>query len=125
MRLTIFAAAITFLLWGTPLFAQDFDGDGVVDALDNCSEKANSTQDDTDADGCGNLCDADYDDSGTVGYPDFGEFLIAFLSDDEEKCHFEPVIPCTVSFNDFGYFLEAFGFPPGPSGTTPGTTACP
>ena len=125
MRLTIFAAAITFLLWGTPAFAQDFDGDGIEDALDNCSERANPAQDDTDEDFCGNLCDADYDNSGTVGYPDYGEYALAFASDDEEKCHFEPIPSCIVSLDDFGFFVAAFEGVPGPSGTTPGTLACP
>ncbi len=67
MRLTIFAAAITFLLWGTPAFAADLDDDGIEDEFDNCLEAMNPAQDDTDGDDCGNLCDADYDDSGTVG----------------------------------------------------------
>jgi hypothetical protein len=126
MRLTVFAAAMTFFLWGIPAFAQDFDGDGVEDGLDNCSERANPGQDDTDADDCGNLCDADYDDSGTVGYPDYGEFADAFgTADGEEKCHSEPIPGCTVSFLDFVFFSVSFGFPPGPSGTTAGTTACP
>jgi hypothetical protein len=55
MKSTVFAAAITFLLWGTPAFANsvDLDGDGVEDAQDNCSEAVNSGQDDTDG-----RCDA-------------------------------------------------------------------
>jgi hypothetical protein len=32
-------------------------------------------QDDTDGDDCGNLCDADYNNDGIVGFPDFGIFL--------------------------------------------------
>jgi len=36
MKLTIFAAALAFLLWGMPAFAQDSDGDGFDDAVDNC-----------------------------------------------------------------------------------------
>ena len=125
MRLTIFAAAITFLLWGTPAFAQDSDNDGVADGLDNCSESANPAQDDTDADDCGNLCDADYDQSGLVGFTDFIDFASAFDTTDEEKCHDEPIAGCTVGYADYGYFYGAFGFVPGPSGTTSGTTACP
>jgi hypothetical protein len=125
MRLTIFAAAITFLLWGTPAFGQDVDGDGVADAIDNCSVARNTGQDDTDGDDCGNLCDADYDQSGVVGFLDFTAFAIAFDSADEEKCHDEPIIGCTVGYADFGYFYGAFGSVPGPSGTTPGTVACP
>ena len=125
MRSTSFAAAITFLLWGTPAFAADFDGDGVEDEFDNCSEAANFAQDDTDGDDCGNLCDADYDDSGVVGHPDVFEFAAVFLTTDEEKCHIEPIPGCVVSFSDYGFSIGAWGSTPGPSGTTAGTTACP
>ncbi len=128
MRLTVFAATLAFLLWGTPAFAgsaPDFDGDGISDGLDNCSDDPNDDLDDTDADGCGNICDADYDQDGAIGFFDFGEFLLEFGSTNEEFCHFQPVIPCNVGLNDFGYFLKAFSFPPGPSGVVSGTTACP
>jgi hypothetical protein len=128
MRLTVFAATLAFLLWGAPAFAgtaPDFDNDGIGDSIDNCSEDINSDQDDTDADDCGNLCDADYDDSGVVGFSDFGEFLTAFNTGDQEKCHVEEIPGCTVGFDDYGYFVGAFNTPPGPSGTTTGTTACP
>lgn len=36
----------------------DFDGDGVVDATDNCPQTANANQADADADGVGDACDA-------------------------------------------------------------------
>jgi hypothetical protein len=135
MRLTVFAAPLAFLLWGTPAFAgsaPDFDSDGVGDQIDNCSIWVNTGQDDIDLDGCGNLCDADYDQSGAVGFPDFGQFATAFGTTDAVKCHAEPIPPdlpdfigCTVGFPDFGFFTGAFGSVPGPSGTTSGTTACP
>jgi hypothetical protein len=128
MRLTIFAATFAFLLWGTPAFAgsnPDFDLDGIGDSLDNCSEEPNPGQDDTDGDLCGNLCDADYDNNGVPGFPDFGEFSAAFSSNDEEKCHVEPIPGCTVGFPDFGFFSANFSVVPGPSGTTTGTVACP
>ena len=126
MRLTIFATAITFLLWGTPALAGDFDGDGVEDEFDNCSERANPTQDDTDGDFCGNLCDADYDDDGFSGIVDFHAIAVAFGTMDEEKVHTDPVAGKTVGHRDWGFYLAALLLTvPGPSGTTPGTTACP
>jgi hypothetical protein len=101
------------------------DCDGVGDAFDNCSEDSNTGQDDTDGDSCGNICDADYDQTGIVGFPDFGQFVSAFGSTDMEKCHNEPIPGCIVGFPDFGSFVSMFGDPPGPSGPTAGTTACP
>ena len=125
MRLTIFPVAITFLLWGTPAFALDFDSDGVEDQIDNCSEDVNTAQDDTDEDDCGNICDADYDDSGVVGFPDLFQFALAWQTNDEEKCHVEPIPGCVVGFPDWGSFVTEYSLSPGPSGTTAGTTACP
>ncbi|MBI2336037.1 MAG: thrombospondin type 3 repeat-containing protein [Deltaproteobacteria bacterium] len=40
--------------------AADTDGDGVVDASDNCPKAANVDQKDDDADGIGNVCDPDF-----------------------------------------------------------------
>ncbi len=128
MRFTLFAATLAFLLWGTPAFAgtnPDFDADGVGDVIDNCSERPNPAQDDTDGDNCGNLCDADYDNSGAVGFPDFGAYTSAFATTDEEFQHIEPIPGGTVGFPDFGFMTANFATVPGPSGTTSGTTACP
>lgn len=44
----------------------DLDGDGIPDTSDNCLGIANADQRDTDADGFGNLCDADVDNDGRV-----------------------------------------------------------
>ncbi len=127
MRLTIFAATFVFLLWGTPAFAgsnPDFDLDGIGDVIDNCSEAANPAQDDTDGDDCGNLCDANYTQSGTVGFADFGEFTANFGTSNQLYKGTEPVTNA-VGFGDFGFYTQSFGLAPGPSGTTAGTIACP
>lgn len=112
----------------TPI--SDADGDGVENSADNCSDASNPQQDDTDTDDCGNICDADYDDSGTVGFPDFGEFIGAWASGSEEFCHHEPggnaiSAGCEVGWTNWGLFIGMFGSNPGSSGTTSGTTACP
>jgi hypothetical protein len=136
MRLTVFAATLAFLLWGTHAFAgtaPDFDGDAVGDAVDNCSEHINTAQDDTDGDDCGNLCDADYGGilppgSGIVGFADFGAVTAHFggnTAADELYCHTEPIPGCVVGFGSFGFVTLNFGSIPGPSGTTAGTVACP
>ena len=104
--------------------APDFDHDGVINLVDNCSQTPNPNQDDTDGDDCGNLCDADYTQTGTVSFSDFGQFTRAFGTADPLFDHTEPV-GNTVGFGDFGFIVANFGSTPGPSGTTSGTTACP
>ncbi len=44
----------------------DSDGDGVTDDVDNCTSVANTDQIDTDEDGFGNVCDADFNNNGIV-----------------------------------------------------------
>ena len=127
MKRTLFAATLALLLWGAPALAgpqADFDSDGVWDNSDNCSERANPAQDDSDTDDCGNLCDADYDATGAVNFIDFSAFSFAFGSNDLQKDHTEPVAG-NINFIDFSFFSAAFGSTPGPSGTTAGTIACP
>ncbi len=126
MRLTVFAAMFTCLLWGKPAFGgslgPELCRDGVPDSFDNCLDACNTGQDDTDSDDCGNLCDAEYDQSGIVGFPDFGQFVGAFGTTDMEKCHNEPIPGCIVGFPDFGAFVGMFGSSPGPG---PAETICP
>jgi hypothetical protein len=128
MKRNVFLATTLLLLWGTPAFAgsnPDLDGDGIGDVIDNCSEAPNTGQDDTDADYCGNLCDADYNQDGIVGISDFNAFRSAFLKDGELYCHVEPIHNCVPGISSFNYFRSVFLGVPGPSGTTPGTIACP
>ena len=132
MKRRLLAATMALLLWGMPALGgplPDSDGDGVSDVDDNCSDDVNPAQDDTDGDDCGNICDADYDQTGLVDFGDFGLFASAFGVDGNPmEQHIEPispVLPRVVDFGDFGFFASAFGGMPGPSGTTGGTTECP
>ena len=133
MKLSAFAAMFAILLWGTaPAFAgppPDVDGDGVADYEDNCidpSAGANPDQDDTDADDCGNICDADYDQSGgAVGFIDLFDFLVYFGTTNALHDPSEPIGTTPLSFPDLFLMLDLFGLVPGPSGTTVGTAVCP
>ena len=109
------------------VFESDFDSDGVADALDNCSHRVNPEQVDTDADDCGNVCDADYNQSGIVDIGDFGAYAAHFGNCGHPLYQHTPPITDTtcVGIADFGFFSANFGSVPGPSGSTAGTVACP
>jgi uncharacterized protein (TIGR03790 family) len=74
-----FYRSVPYLSWmnvylGDPLMTSavrvelgdDADGDGIADASDDCLHQPNPDQRDTDGDGFGNLCDADFDNDGRV-----------------------------------------------------------
>ena len=122
----------------------DCEGDGISHELDNCQDVGNPAQDDTDQDDCGNICDADYDQDGVVGFSDFLEFAQNFGcpnrpappnppcpcigAECEVYMHVDPIITIptrSVGFVDFLRLAAQFGRIPGPSGSTAGTIACP
>lgn len=130
MRLTALTALVALLVWGAaPAFADpscsvDSDGDGVADCSDNCIDAANPAQDDTDGDSCGNVCDGDFDQNSVVGYSDVGALTGAVGTTNPNLDVTEP-IGDVITTADSQALAARFGAPPGPSGTTPGTTACP
>ena len=100
---------------------QDTDLDLVPDTFDNCLELANgpnegSNQVDTDLDGYGNACDADYDNDENfqVSTTDFGIFLTNFTSTAGGVTDHDG--DGTTTTTDFGTFLAQFQTPaiPGP-----------
>ena len=106
----------------------DQDGDGVCDGEDNCLDSPNADQRDTDQDGFGNVCDADYDNDGVVGVSDFGLVLRAFGSTTgeprfDEDCDADG--DGVIGAPDFAMMLGSFGKAPGPSGLgCAGTVPC-
>lgn len=107
----------------------DQDGDLVIDVEDNCETVANADQRDTNQDGYGNLCDADYDDDDTVGGGDFVAMIAAYGSSSGGGSY-DPDIDSngdgTIGGVDFSRMLGSFGTAPGPSGLAcAGTVPCP
>jgi hypothetical protein len=97
--------------------APDGDGDGVPDAGDNCTQVANTNQRDTNDDGYGNLCDADFNGNGIVDPGDFSLLKSCFGRTDcpDQDLNGNGV----VDPSDFSRLKQMFGQPPGPSGLVP------
>jgi hypothetical protein len=104
----------------------DVDSDRIPECFDNCKAIANSqfaqdidspdcdSQLDTNGDGFGNRCDADFDGSGDIQFNDFLD-VISFLG--TTNAGFEDRdIDCDggVQFSDFLLVIAALGLPVGP-----------
>ena len=94
----------------------DSDGDGTNDLEDNCILHPNPDQRDTDNDGYGNACDADFDNSGFVNFADLAIFRSAFGTTNEDA-DFDA--NGFVNFADLATFRSLFGKAPGPSSQVP------
>jgi hypothetical protein len=92
---------------------QDTDGDGVPDAGDNCYEVANADQRDTDNDGYGNICDADFNNDLIVNASDLSYFRSKFRTADPDANLDGNGI---VDARDLSIFRSLYMKPPGPSG---------
>ncbi len=97
---------------GCALSQLDTDGDGVTDDLDNCTLVANADQRDTNADGYGNICDADFTGDLLVNLSDYSVFRSAFgTADPDADFNGDGV----VNLSDYSIFRASFGKAPGPS----------
>ena len=91
----------------------DADEDDVENRFDNCTQVANPDQRDTDGDGYGNLCDADFDNNDFVGLFDLVAFRQAYFTTEEDIDLNGDGI---VNLEDLVIFKELYFRPPGPSG---------
>jgi hypothetical protein len=113
------AIAIALLTLPFCVRAADADGDGFSDTVDNCIEVANADQRDTDADGYGNVCDADLSNNLVVNFGDVALFKGVFFkkADDEG---FDPDADFDgngfINFIDLSYLKKDFFTAPGPAG---------
>jgi hypothetical protein len=97
----------------------DDDLDGFVDPEDNCTAVTNPDQRDTDLDGYGNLCDADFNGDGTVAAADLFAFKRAYQTmqgDPRYDAEIDLNGDGAVAAADFSRFHSMYLAPPGPSG---------
>ena len=90
----------------------DADADGVPDISDNCLERANPDQRDSNGDGYGNACDPDLDNDGVVNVSDLGLMRAVFFTNDPDA---DLNGDNVVNSADLGRLREMFFSVPGPS----------
>ncbi len=91
----------------------DADGDGIDDAVDNCSLQHNADQRDSNGDGFGNLCDEDLNGDCAINFGDLAALKAVFLSSDADA-DFNG--DGSVNFGDLARMKARFLGQPGPSG---------
>ena len=112
------ALALAWALAPGAASAQDMDGDGVPDALDNCLLVPNAPPFDcnTDGDAFGNACDGDFNNDSFVTLLDFAPplFMADFLAGVDSGIGSDMDCNGVVNANDSSVFLGpqlAQGFP--------------
>ncbi len=101
---------------GLGMGVADRDNDGFADNVDNCKSTANPTQLDSDGDGIGNACDADFNNDGAVNALDLAIFRQAFGSQTGQS-NFKPAADLNgdgrINALDLSLFQVRFGKPVG------------
>ncbi|MBT8130865.1 MAG: thrombospondin type 3 repeat-containing protein [Gammaproteobacteria bacterium] len=100
----------------------DSEGDLVKDFMDNCILDPNTDQFDSNADGFGNLCDADINNDSIVNFADLNLLSQAFFANPELP-NWNPDADLDnsglVNFADLSIMSALFFLAPGPSGIAP------
>ncbi|MEE9411845.1 MAG: hypothetical protein V3V22_02210 [Methylococcales bacterium] len=98
--------------WSNAVQNTDTDEDGIVDALDNCTLVVNTNQTDTDADGYGNACDADFNNNDIVDPFDLSRLksLLGKTDAPDEDLDGNGIVDTT----DLSILMLGFGKKPGP-----------
>ncbi|MCH7871456.1 MAG: right-handed parallel beta-helix repeat-containing protein [Planctomycetes bacterium] len=90
----------------------DMDGDGVIDACDNCIDVSNSSQADFDGDGLGDACDPDIDNDGVENALDVCDFtLVGAAVDSEGRSLGDIDKDCDTDLDDYGLFQRGYTGP--------------
>ncbi|MEM7083138.1 MAG: ThuA domain-containing protein [Pseudomonadota bacterium] len=95
----------------------DGDGDGVIDSEDNCQLVDNADQLDSDDDGFGNACDADFNNDCSTNFIDFSLLSSQFQTVGDTDLNGDAI----VNFTDVFLFTQLYLREPGPSALA----ACP
>ncbi|MFK8015385.1 MAG: glycosyl hydrolase [Gammaproteobacteria bacterium] len=111
----LYAATFGRGIYQIGLGSIDFDGDGVLNINDNCTDRTNPLQEDGDGDLYGNACDADFNNDCQINVVDLGLMRAAFFQSDA-------VIDLNsdgiVNVGDLGLLRQNFFGDVGPSGLT-------
>lgn len=91
--------------------APDADVDGVNDFADNCRWMPNETQVDSDGDGLGNFCDADFNNDGWVNFGDLVLFQTEWIygSNGEGTSDCDMNADGVLNYGDLNLFIKHFG----------------
>ena len=105
----------------------DTDGDGVIDALDNCRLVSNATQVDSNGDGYGNRCDGDLNNNGSTNAQDTTLYRQQLGQPSVAPTYNAADINASGAVNaqDTTLFRQLLGSAPGQSGICLNTYPCP
>lgn len=94
----------------------DSDADTLIDDVDNCIEASNLDQRDTDGDGIGNRCDADFNQDCIINIVDLGVLRQDFFATGDLDTDLDG--DGGVNVTDLGIMRSLFFQAPGPSGVS-------
>ena len=110
-----YTSTVTDIALLSAVVVVDTDGDSIPDSADNCQLVANADQRDSDGDGYGNLCDADFNQDCIVNASDLGIMKINFFATGDLATDLDG--DGVTNVTDLGLLKTLFFSTPGPSGS--------